>query len=104
MWECCSVSEDNLKMKGFTDRYEKQQTWSEEDVYYLSKLEKIIDIDPIVETLQSRCICDCEMYDNSDVKLAFVRWFKAKIDHMVNDIGYAVELEAKVFKENLPQL
>ena len=91
-------------MKGFTDRYEKRQTWSEEDMDYLLITEKIFDVDAIVETLKFRCICDCQMYDDSDVKLAFVRWFKAKIEHMSNDIYNVVEAEAKVFQINLPSL
>ena len=44
------------------------------------------------------------MYDDSDVKLAFVRWFKAKVEHMSNDIYNVVEAEAKVFRVNLPSL
>ncbi|MEG4533022.1 hypothetical protein [Microcoleus sp. D2_18a_D3] len=91
-------------MKEFTDRYEKQQTWLEEDIYYLSKIEKILDVEAIVQTLKLRCICDCQMDHDSDVKLAFVRWFKAKIDHMSNDIYNVIEAEAKVFRINLPSL
>ena len=88
-------------MKGFTDRYDQQQTWSEEDVNYLSKLEKIMDVDAIVEKLQSRCICDCQMYHVSDVKLAFVRWSKAKIENMTNDIYNVVDRDY-AFQDNLP--
>jgi len=79
----------------------QQQTWSEEDFDYLSKVEKIFDVDAIVQTLKSRCICDCQMYDDSDVKLAFVRWFQAKIEHMSNDIYNVVEADYKVFQLNL---
>ena len=82
----------------------QQHTWSEEDIDYLSKLEKIVDVGSIVQTLKFRCICDCQMYDDSDVKLAFVRWFKAKLEHMSNDIYNVVESEAKVFQVNLPSL
>jgi hypothetical protein len=91
-------------MKEFTDRYEKQQTWLEDDINYLSKLEKIIDVEAMIETLKSRCICDCQMYDDYDVKLAFVRWFKAKVEHMSNDIYNLVESESTVFQINLPSL
>ncbi|MEG4084574.1 hypothetical protein [Microcoleus sp. POL10_C6] len=79
----------------------QQQTWSEEDFDYLSKVEKIFDVDAIVQTLKYRCICDCQMYDDSDVKLAFVRWFQAKIEHMSNDIYNVVEADDKVFQLNL---
>lgn len=79
----------------------QQQTWSEEDIDYLSRVEKIVDVDAIVQTLKSRCICDCQMYDDSDVKLAFVRWFQAKIEHMSNDIYNVVEANDKVFQLNL---
>ncbi|MEG4496999.1 hypothetical protein QUB05_07310 [Microcoleus sp. F10-C6] len=82
----------------------QQQTWSEEDIDYLSKLEKIVDVESIVQTLKFRCICDCQMYDDSDVKLAFVRWFKTKVEHISNDIYHVVESEAKVFRVNLPSL
>lgn len=93
-----------FSMKEFTDRYEKQQTWLEEDIYYLSKLEKIIDVEAMIETLKFRCICDCQMYDDSDVKLAFVRWFKAQIEHMSNDIYNVVEADDEVFQLNLTSL
>ena len=82
----------------------QQHTWSEEDIDYLSKIEKIVDVGSIVQTLKFRCICDCQMHDDSDVKLAFVRWFKAKVEHMSNDIYNVVESEAKVFRVNLPSL
>lgn len=92
-------------MKGFTDRYESQLAWSEEDIDYAEKIERIINIDPIVEKLQSRCICDCEMFDKSDVKLAFVRWFKERVEHMESDISNAFNnLDDKAFRENLPQI
>ena len=91
-------------MKGFTDRYEKRQTWSEEDIDYLLLIEKMVNVDAIVETLKFRCICDCQMDNDSDVKLAFVRWFKAKVEHMTNDIYNVVEAEVKVFRINLPSL
>jgi hypothetical protein len=41
------------------------------------------------------------MYDDSDVQLAFVRWFQAKIEHMSNDIYKVVEADDKVFQLNL---
>lgn len=104
MLRCKGVFCFCFSMKKFTDRYEKQQTWLEEDIYYLSKLEKIIDVEAMIETLKSRCICDCQMYDDSDVKLAFVRWFEAKVEHMSNDIYNVVEADDNVFQLNLPSL
>ncbi|MEG4084881.1 hypothetical protein [Microcoleus sp. POL10_C6] len=91
-------------MQNHSATFRTPQTWSEEDIYYLSKVEKILDVDAIVETLKSRCICDCQMYDDSDVKLAFVRWFQAKIEYMSNDIYNVVEADDNVFQLNLPPL
>lgn len=92
-------------MKGFTHRCESQLVWSEEDIDYAERIERIIDIDPIVEKLQFCCICNCEMFDKSDVKLAFVRWFKERIDHMASDISNAFDnLDDKAFREKLPQI
>ncbi|MEG5063151.1 hypothetical protein QUB33_05955 [Microcoleus sp. B3-A4] len=79
----------------------QQQTWSEKDIDYLSRIEKILDVDAIVQTLKSRCICDCQMYHDSDVKLAFVRWFQSRIEHMSNDIYNVVDADDKVFQLNL---
>ncbi|MEG3899019.1 MULTISPECIES: hypothetical protein [unclassified Microcoleus] len=83
-------------------RLKASQTWSEEDIDYLSKLEKIVDVGAIVQTLQFRCICDCQMHEYSDVKLGFVRWFKAKVEHMTNNIYNVIEAETNVFRVNLP--
>ncbi|MDQ2096751.1 MAG: hypothetical protein QQW96_03790 [Tychonema bourrellyi B0820] len=42
------------------------------------------------------------MYHVSDVKLAFVRWSKAKIEDMTNDIYNVVDRDA--FQDHLPVL
>ncbi|MEG4302404.1 hypothetical protein [Microcoleus sp. D3_18a_C4] len=85
----------------FTDRYEEQGIWSDDDFRCLSIMEKMMDTDAIVETLQFRCICDCQMYTKSDVKLALVRWFGGYIEHMVNDVYNVVEQNSEVFELNL---
>jgi hypothetical protein len=91
-------------MQNHSATFRAPQTWSEEDIDYLLIIEKIVDVDAIVETLKFRCICDCQMDNDSDVKLAFVRWFEAKVEYMSNDIYNVIEADDNVFQLNLPSL